>query len=133
MARGKVVVARRRGNVTPPALPSATYVLPLRRWSAAPPAELDELTAYLRRIRDLVEVVVVVDGSEPEVFRRHHDAWGSLVDHRPVDDDVRSPMGKVGGVITGIRAATTDIVVVADDDVRYDRASLTAVIDRMRT
>jgi hypothetical protein len=33
-------------------------------------------------------------------------------------------MGKVNGVITGVRESEGELIVIADDDVRYDRASL---------
>ena len=33
-------------------------------------------------------------------------------------------MGKVGGVLTGLRLASHARVIVADDDVRYDEATL---------
>ena len=36
--------------------------------------------------------------------------------------------GKVAGVVTGVRCARHERVVVADDDVRYDAASLRAVV-----
>ena len=50
------------------------YVLPLR---AADDHGLDELTGYLRELRRWVDVVVV-DGSPPELFARHADAWRGL-------------------------------------------------------
>jgi hypothetical protein len=37
--------------------------------------------------------------------------------------------GKVAGVVTGVRAARGERVVLADDDVRYDRAGLGRVLD----
>jgi hypothetical protein len=37
-------------------------------------------------------------------------------------------MGKVGGVVTGVRVASHERVVVADDDVRYDERSLDQVV-----
>lgn len=94
-----------------------SYVLPLRRWEREP---LTELTAYLAWLSTEVEVILV-DGSASELFALHHEAWGSIVTHIPVDEDRRSHNGKVGGVITGVSAASYELVVIADDDVRYDR------------
>lgn len=68
--------------------------------------------------------VVVVDGSSPEIFAAHRSAWPAAVVHVPVDDDLTGRYGKVKGVITGIRAATFERVVVADDDVRWDGEGL---------
>jgi hypothetical protein len=99
-----------------------TYVLPLRLGSEEP---VEELAAYLRRLSGDVAEVIVVDGSEPEVVEAHRRAFpaGVLV----VPPDERTPMGKVGGVMTGLRRAGCDAVVVADDDVRYDATALARV------
>jgi hypothetical protein len=40
-------------------------------------------------------------------------------------------MGKVGGVLTGVREASNDAVVIADDDVRYDEQSLTRTVSML--
>ncbi len=50
-----------------------------------------------------------------------------FVRHLPVDADLATPMGKVGGVLTGVRHASHERIVIADDDVRYDAATLAAV------
>ncbi|MEE3918237.1 glycosyltransferase family 2 protein [Micromonospora sp. BRA006-A] len=70
--------------------------------------------------------MVVVDGSAPELFARHADAWRGLVRHMPPDPALRGP-SKVLGVLTGVALARHEHVVIADDDVRYDRAALCAV------
>lgn len=100
-----------------------SYVLPLR-W--ADDAGLAELTDYLRRLTTLVEVTVV-DGSAPEVFARHAHTWRGLLRHVPPDPAVRGVNGKVVGVLTGVRTARHEHVVIADDDVRYDEAGLHVV------
>ena len=97
-----------------------TYVLPIRRWR---PAADDELGAYLRWLSSQVEVVVV-DGSAPELFSAHGRVWGTTVRHVPVDADLTGRYGKVNGVITGVRAASHERVVVGDDDVRWTRQDL---------
>lgn len=96
---------------------AASYVLPLRLPTPADP----ELTAYLLRLCDWMEVVVA-DGSPPEVYAAHEQAWGGRVTHV----DVKSVRlnGKVSGVIDALAIANHDHVVIADDDVRYDRAGL---------
>jgi hypothetical protein len=100
--------------------PGLTYVLPLRADAPRP-----DLTGYLRWLRDHAEVVIV-DGSPPAVFAAHHTRWDGVT-HVPVDADLVTPMGKVGGVLTGVRRASHGAVVIADDDVRYDAEGLAAV------
>ena len=104
-----------------------SYVLPLR---AARTLADSDLTPYLQAMARHAEVLVV-DGSDPAVFAAHAACWGGTVRHLPVDADLVSPMGKVGGVVTGVRHATHERVVIADDDVRYDAATLAAVAGRL--
>ncbi|MFE9191394.1 glycosyltransferase [Micromonospora sp. NPDC007208] len=111
------------GAGTSPVRLPMTYVLPLR-WHTD--TGLAELTDYLRWLGDRVEVLVV-DGSAPYLFARHAEAWRGLVRHLPPDPSERGLNGKVLGVHTGVRAAGHEHVVIADDDVRYDEAALSAV------
>jgi hypothetical protein len=97
-----------------------SYVLPIR---VQEPSE--ELTGYLAWLAERVDVIVV-DGSAPAVFDTHHRRW-PFVRHVPVDDDLVTAMGKVGGVLTGLRHAARAKVVVADDDVRHDARTLDAI------
>jgi hypothetical protein len=103
-----------------------SYVLPLR-WGDD--SGLDELAAYLRELAEIVAEVVVVDGSEDQLFDRHAAAFGDGVRHIRPDPELDHAMGKVNGVITGVLAASCELVVIADDDVRYDRASLARVAE----
>ena len=80
---------------------------------------------------------IVVDGSPPEVFAAHGNA---LVDaiaegllHLPPSEVLTTEMGKVGGVLTGLRLASHENIVVADDDVRYDERTLAAVVAALET
>ena len=102
----------------------ATYVLPIR-WKSD--QGLAELTTYLESLPDWIELVVV-DGSPAELFALHAEHWGTLGRHLRPDPRLEAPMGKVGGVLTGIREATTEAVVIADDDVRYDERALARVV-----
>ncbi len=112
------------GAVGPPRPLPVSYVLPIR--SADGPAT--ELTAYLSWLAGEVDDLVVVDGSAADVFDRQHRAWAHLGRHVPVAAERASPMGKVGGVLTGLDLAGHELVVIADDDVRYDRDGLAAVV-----
>jgi glycosyl transferase family 21 len=101
------------------------YLLPLR-WQTDS-SGLAELTAYLRQISTTCDVLVV-DGSPPQVFARHHCSWAGFARHVAPDPDLAFRNGKVNGVITGIRAAAAERVIIADDDVRYDDRSLAQVL-----
>jgi hypothetical protein len=116
---------------------SAEYILPLR-WTED--SGLPELAAYLGRLCGWIPVTVV-DGSGPELFDRHRAAFPPSVRHiRPEQTAGNSGSGvgnngsgngKVAGVMTGVRAARAELLVIADDDVRYTRESLTAVVDHL--
>ena len=101
-----------------------SYVLPLRRSSVE---DVAELAAYLERVARWCDVVVV-DGSPPPVFAAHRAAWSTAIRHLPPDPDLAFRMGKVDGVVTGLRHAHHDRVVIADDDVRYDHQGLRRVV-----
>jgi hypothetical protein len=95
------------------------YVLPIK---VSADADLTELTAYLHRLADHVDVTVV-DGSDSVSFARHHRVWGRVLRHvRP--QPWPGANGKVAGVVTGVRAARHEHVVIADDDVRWEPGSL---------
>lgn len=106
----------------------ASYILPIRSDTPADP----ELRAYIEWIAARAEVIVV-DGSDPAIFAEHEREWGAHVIHVPPAPDLVSPMGKVGGVLTGLRAASHERTIIADDDVRYDERSLAQVIDALAT
>ena len=102
------------------ALP-VTYVLPLR-WRSS--ERIHELGRYLESIGGLVEEVIVVDGSPDAAFERHHALLRDICRHIKPHADLAFLMGKVNGVTTGVREARCQKVVIADDDVRYEPASL---------
>ena len=101
----------------------AAYVLPLR-WSE--PGPIAELASYLRSLvqSGSVTEVLVVDGSPPPLYESHATALRDVATHLPPHGDLTFPMGKVNGVITGIRECSCERVVIADDDVRYEPAAL---------
>lgn len=99
------------------------YVLPLR-W--ADDRGLPELVRYLDLLANWIPVTVV-DGSGDELFARHARAFPRSVAHvRPEPRPGRN--GKVAGVMTGVARARADRVVIADDDVRYTRETLSRVL-----
>jgi hypothetical protein len=104
----------------------ASYVLPLR-WAA--PGPIEELADYLRDLSATVAEIVVVDGSPTPIFERHSVALEGVAHHLAPHPDLSSPMGKVDGVITGVRESTQELIVIADDDVRYSEDALRRILD----
>jgi len=92
-----------------------------------------ELALYLDALVDWCEDVIVVDGSESELFAGNAAAWPVRVRH-VVPDPARACLnGKVAGVHTGVELARCEHVVVADDDVRYRPAQLARVAALLET
>jgi hypothetical protein len=100
---------------------AASYVLPLR-WTR--PGPIGELAAYLGWLAGEVDEVLVLDGSGPELFAAHAAALGAPIRHLPPHSDLGFAMGKVNGVVSGLRECRHERVVIADDDVRYGREEL---------
>jgi hypothetical protein len=101
--------------------PDLSYVVPIR-WHDG--AQRRELADYLAAISPHCAELIVVDGSPPEVFAANAAAWGRGVTHVRVAEDESWLMGKVAGVRTGVRLASCERLVIADDDVRYDPEAL---------
>src|SRR5687768_10743499 len=107
-----------------------TYILPLKSWRPVG----EELITYLDYLcrSDSVAEVIVVDGSDPEVFADFASRCGSVVRHIPIDADFRELInGKVAGVLTGVRHATHPRLILADDDVRHDRVTIERIADAL--
>ncbi|MCC2308109.1 glycosyltransferase [Cellulomonas chengniuliangii] len=107
----------------PSASDHAVYLLPLR-WEHP---DDGEVTRYLSRLSRWIEVVVV-DGSPDHVFSRHRALWGGLVTHLAPRSPLPGENGKAVAVMEGLRATTAPLVVIADDDVRYDEAGLRRIL-----
>ncbi len=108
----------------------SSYVLPLR-WTE--PGPIVELAAYLGSLAGAVDEVLVVDGSPPPLFATHAAALRGVARHLPPHPDLDFAMGKVNGVVTGLRECAHERVAIADDDVRYEPAALRrtlALLDR---
>ncbi|MCZ2402984.1 glycosyltransferase family 2 protein [Paenarthrobacter sp. Z7-10] len=103
--------------------PEASYILPLR-WSTD--EGLSELVSYLDRLTGWIDVILV-DGSAEPLFQAHAKAFTRAVRH--VRPQVRAGAnGKVAAVMTGVALAQTELLVLADDDVRYEGAPLRRVL-----
>lgn len=95
------------------------YLLPVR---AAPGDDLEDLGRYVRTLAGSIPVLVV-DGSPPDVFARNA-ALFAPARHVPPDPSVACRNGKVAGVLTGFALTDEELVLVADDDVRWEPAQL---------
>lgn len=114
-------------SAVPPSQPVArrltiSYVLPL---ATGDDEDVSDLADYLRWLGGVVDDVIVVDGSSSAALGHHRAAFGPSV--QVLEPKQRTPMGKVGNVVTGIDAAANEHVVIADDDVRYRLDQLEAV------
>ena len=110
-------------DVRAPGKLPASYVLPI----AAHVSQAAALCDYLQQLGRMIDDVLVVDGSPPDVFDAHARSWSPHVRHMRPEE--RTTMGKVGGVMTGVRAARHDRVIIADDDVRYRAPELSRMVD----
>jgi hypothetical protein len=95
-----------------------TYLLPIRR-SAFAQNETAELREYLSVLRAFDCEVLVIDGSPAEIFAQHHDRWSDICRHEKVNPRFEYLNDKVNGVHTGVALATSDKIILADDDIRY--------------
>jgi Glycosyl transferase family 21 len=93
---------------------SCTYLVPLR--ATTPPSR--DLVAHLQTLARSYPVLVV-DSSPDNVFAAAHAAFGPTVAHVRPDPQRAVRNGKVSNVMTGFDLVATDVVVIADDDVRH--------------
>lgn len=101
----------------------ATYVLPIK---ARDPGHFEELAAYINRLP--VEQVLVVDGSAAGVFAHLEELLDPRIVHLMPAPEIRGLNGKVRNVLTALRHARYESVIVADDDVRYSRQALERIV-----
>lgn len=95
-----------------------TYLFPIRAGSIEP-QKIEELNHYWKKLSRLGCEVLVVDGSDERIFRHHRKAWTNCR-HIGVDPQYNFLNGKVNGLITGVRAARHEFVIMGDDDIRYE-------------
>jgi hypothetical protein len=106
---------------------AVSYVLPVR-WTSD--EGLDELADYLNGLTGWADEVIVVDGSAQNLWHAHRAAFaGSVRLLNPAPWPGGN--GKVAGVMTGVRAAVHDDIILADDDVRYGTFELAEVAARL--
>lgn len=103
-------------------MPDVTYVLPLRRDRFDERATA-ELARYLADFSDRAEVVVA-DGSPAPVRALHGASWHDAARTVTVPPPPPGCNGKVVGVLAALATVSTPAIVLADDDVRWDAATL---------
>jgi hypothetical protein len=107
-----------------------SYILPIRS-ERLPQAEFVD---YVNGLTRLVAEVLLVDGSAPVVYAALDAQCVAAVRHLQPDVDLASMRnGKVRGVITGLRRASYEAVIVADDDVRYTGDGLAEMVAALDT
>jgi hypothetical protein len=97
-----------------------SYILPIK-WQTA--GDIRELTDYLKSLSPYIELIIV-DGSPETIFKVHKKAWEKIGKHIHPHPDLNCLNGKVNGVLSGLREANHESVVIADDDVRYTLGQL---------
>jgi hypothetical protein len=107
---------------------SCTYLLPLRRTRFCE-EEAGDFREYFRLLAALRCEVIVIDGSGSPVFDAYHAAWEGVCRHLKVDSRFGYLNGKVNGVHTGLQHASSEKIILADDDIRYTPASVTALLE----
>ena len=101
----------------------ATYLLPIRR-SVFSKFEACQFADYFKRLDAAGCEVFVIDGSPSEVFAEHAKIWSDVCRHEVVDSRFTFLNDKVNGVHSGVALATTDKIILADDDIRYDKIDI---------
>ena len=106
----------------------ATYILPLK---VTDRATLRELADYVNALP--VSQAIVADGSDDAAFSELSQYLRHDVQHLRTDPDITGGNGKVRNVLTALRRAEHENIVIADDDVRYGPAELQAVIEALQS
>jgi hypothetical protein len=88
----------------------------------------EELAGYLAALAEACDEIIVVDGSPEPVFLENRRAFGHLVRHVIPDSQAPGKMRKVPAVMTGLSLASHEAVVIADDDIRYEPATLIRIV-----
>jgi hypothetical protein len=94
-------------------------------------ARVAEMAQYLDRLAQWADVTVV-DGSGEQRFLQHQREWSHAVRHC-APAQLPGVNGKVVGAMTGVHLSRHELIVLADDDVRYDEQSLSAVAQALVT
>lgn len=103
-----------------------TYLLTIRR-VRFDASEAESFREYFSSIAVVCDVLVI-DGSPPDVFAAHAEAWRGVCRHAGVDPQFKYLNGKVNGIHTGVTISAHDPIILADDDIRYTPDDLRRMI-----
>ena len=101
----------------------ATYLLPIRR-AQLDLDEVERLGDYFKLLRLAGCEVFIIDGSPKAIFDEHKKYWERFSRHVAPDPKFTFLNGKVNGVHTGVALASTERIILADDDIRYTTADV---------
>jgi hypothetical protein len=107
---------------------NCTYLLTIRR-IRFDAREAENFRDYFRLLADAGCDVLVVDGSPPDVFAAHGEAWRGACSHAPVDPQYKYLNGKVNGIHTGVALSAHERIILADDDIRYTPEDVRRMIE----
>src|ERR1043166_3816185 len=107
-----------------------TYLLPIRRGKISA-AETVEPADYFRTLNDAGCDVLVIDGSPGEVFEQHAASWRPVCRQEQVDCSFGFLNDKVNGIHTGVQLATTEKIILADDDIRFSTREIDRVCESL--
>jgi hypothetical protein len=110
-------------------------VIPVR-WTRRDLDGAADLAEHLRDLSGQVAGITVVDGSPEPIRAQQESAWGrhariltpAAVAQLWPAHQWMGRNGKVVGAYTGVLAARSDLVVIADDDVRHTRSTLECLV-----
>jgi hypothetical protein len=102
---------------------ACTVIVPIRRVRFQP-QEARTLGNYFKSLSMIGCEVLVVDGSPSEVFAEHDQLWEAYTRHFKPDPKFTFLNGKVNGIHTGVELASSEYIIVADDDIRYTASNV---------
>lgn len=94
-----------------------TYLCPVH-FNATNEALISGYNQYWKFLKEEGCEIIVVDGSPPPIFDIHEKEW-TYCRHLKIDKHFRYLNGKVNGIMTGLKEASHDKIILADDDIYF--------------
>lgn len=110
--------------------PHCTYLCPIRL-PAADEGRAKAFDQYWEFLQKQGCEVLVIDGSPPDIFNLHARKWRHCR-HLKVDGRFTFLNGKVNGIMTGIKEATHEAVILADDDIHFIAADIRRMVEELK-
>lgn len=109
---------------------SCTYLFPIKA-SRIEPERIRDLNNYWKKLSRLKCEVLVVDGSAEEIFEFHKKVFFNCR-HIAVDPQYTFLNGKVNGLITGVKEARHEFIIMGDDDIRYESEDIYRMLEGLK-